>query len=68
VLSLAWLTLSGASPTSSAALVAATVLGLAGAAASAVGASRWRWLGWGAQACAIALLALAWISAADGRG
>ncbi|MFI5255111.1 MAG: UbiA family prenyltransferase [Candidatus Limnocylindrales bacterium] len=63
VLVLAWLTLPGATGTTLGALIAATVATAAGAAASARGPLTWRWLGWGAQALGLALLALAWISA-----
>lgn len=64
VSAVAWLTLPGTSMTTLTLLAGATVLNISGAATSAVGAARGRWLGWGLQACAVALLALAWIAAA----
>jgi 4-hydroxybenzoate polyprenyltransferase len=64
VLSVAGLTLSGASSAALFALVAASGVAAVGAAASTRSAPRWRWLGWQAQALGVALLALAWIPAA----
>jgi 4-hydroxybenzoate polyprenyltransferase len=64
MLSLAGLTFSGASSAALAVMVAATGATALGAVASMRSAPRWRWLGWQAQALGVALLALAWISAA----
>ena len=64
VLSVAVLTFSDAASAASSAMVAAIGATAVGVAASTRGAPRWRWLGWQAQALGVALLALAWISAA----
>jgi hypothetical protein len=59
---LAWLTLTEASATTLLPVAAASLAALVGLALAAATRPSWREFGWMIQACAIALLGLAWVA------
>ncbi|MEA2676191.1 MAG: hypothetical protein QOJ81_332, partial [Chloroflexota bacterium] len=63
---LAWLTLAGLNATTLLPVALASGVALGGLALSAARRPAWREVGWMVQACAIALLGLAWLSAVSG--
>ena len=60
---LAWLTIAGATAAALVPVAAASALALLGLGLSASARPAWREIGWMVQACAVALLGLAWLSA-----